>query len=156
MLSVLASMRIELEGYGGIDKGAEYWSECKLNYTGIGQKNVNRTVENMEFTPDLDGVISVGFAGSLDPEFRTGDLCIIDRVDSEREGSGFTPNPSFRKRAELALGKDLNSCKLLTLEDPVVRPEEKKELAENDYSLVDQETYWVAKAVKKNDIPFLP
>lgn len=154
MLSVLASMRVELEGYGGMDRGEEFWSECELNYTGIGQKNVNRTIKKMEFAPDLDGVISVGFAGSIDPEFRPGDLCIIDRVDSERGEASFTPNPSFRKRAELALGKDLNSCKLLTLEEPVTEPEEKKELAGNGYSLVDQETYWVAKAVKEKDLPF--
>ncbi len=154
MLSVLASMRVELEGYGGMDRGGEYWSECELNYTGIGRKNVNRKMKNMEFASDLDGVVSVGFAGSIDPEFQPGDLCIIDRVDSELSETGFTTNPSFRKRAELALSKDLKFCNLLTLEDPVAEPEEKKELAGNGYSLVDQETFWVAKAVKENDIPF--
>lgn len=154
MLSILASMKVELEGYGGIDKGAEYWSECELNYTGIGQENVDQTMDNLELTSNLDGVVSVGFAGSIDPEIDQGDLCIIDRVSSEGGEAWFKTNPDLRKRAELALGQDLNSCKLLTLEEPVAEPEEKKELAGNDYSLVDQETYWVAKSVKENDIPF--
>lgn len=154
MLSVLASMRVELEGYGGIDRGAKYWSECELNYTGIGQNNVDRTMDNLELASNLEGVVSVGFAGSIDPEIDQGDLCIIDSVDSEKGEVGFRTNPSLRKRAELALGQDLNSCKLLTLEDPLAEPEEKNELAENKYSIIDQETYWVAKAVKENDLPF--
>ncbi len=154
MLSILASMKVELEGYGGIDKGAQYWSECELNYTGIGQENVNRTMDNLELASNLEGVVSVGFAGSIDPEIDQGDLCIIDRVSSGKGEAGFKTSSDLRKRAELALGGDLNSCKLLTLEDPVAEPEEKNELAGKKYSIVDQETYWVAQAVKESDLPF--
>jgi len=154
MLSVLASMKVELEGYGGIDRGAEYWSECELNYTGIGQKNVNQTMNHLELGSNLEAVVSVGFAGSIDPEIDQGDLCIIDTVNSERGEVGFKTDPGLRKRGELALGQDLNFCKLLTLEDPVAKPEEKNELAKKKYSIIDQETYWVAKAVEENDLPF--
>jgi len=154
MLSVLASMKVELEGCGGIDRAADYWSECELNYTGIGQKNVNRTMNDLELASNLDAVVSVGFAGSIDPEIDQGDLCIIDKVNSESGETGFKTNPGLRKRGELVLDQDLNSCKLLTLEDPAASPEEKNELSGNKYSIVDQETYWVAKAVKENDLPF--
>lgn len=146
-------MKVELEGYGGIDREANYWSDCDLRYTGIGRKKVNRTVENMEFAPEVNGVVSVGFAGSIDPDFGPGDLCIIDEVFGEREEDSFETSSSLRRRAKLALDHDLNFCKLMTLEDPVTEPEEKKEMAGNSYPLVDQETYWVAKAMKERDIP---
>jgi nucleoside phosphorylase len=155
MLSVMASMRVELEGYGGIDEGENYWSECELNYTGIGRKNVRQTMENLEFTSELDGVVSVGFAGSVDPEFTTGDLCIIDSVNSAEEERGFEVDSRLRERAKLALGQDAKFCELLTLEKPASGPGEKKDLAGSSYSIIDQETYWVAKVVKENEVPFL-
>lgn len=155
MLSLLAATPVELEGFGGVDMGSDYWSGCELIYTGIGRDNVLDTMGEMDMSSGINGFLSVGFAGSIDPEFEPGDLCLIEEIESEVNGARHTSDRKFRKRAELALGKRSRTCGLLTLEEAATEPEEKRALEGKGSPIVDQETYWEAKMAEEHDLPFL-
>lgn len=155
MLSLLASTPVELEGFGGLDKKGDYWTRCELTYTGIGRDNVLETMGKMEMNSEMNGVLSVGFAGAIDPDFAPGDLCLIEEVESEKEGDRYTTDLNYRKRAELALGTDTKTCSLLTLENAATDSEEKRALEGTSFPIVDQETYWEARVAKERDLPFL-
>ncbi len=155
MLSLLAAAPVELEGFGGLDMESDYWSQCELTYTGIGRDNTLDTMSEMDMSSGIDGFLSVGFAGSIDPEFGPGDLCLVDEVESVVDGDCYTSDRQFRKRAELALGKETRTCGLLTLKEAATESEEKRALEGESSPIVDQETYWEAKTAEEHDLPFL-
>ncbi|MFP4136062.1 MAG: hypothetical protein ACLFN7_03780 [Candidatus Acetothermia bacterium] len=156
MLSVLASTRLELEGLGGgLDMESENWSQHELIFTGIGRTGVKDSLDVAELSSELEGMLSVGFAGSIDPEFTTGDLCLVEKIGSEVTEGEYRTDEEFRKRAELVLEEDTRTTGLLTLEEAVTESEDKRALEGEEYPIVDQETYWQARVARDNDIPFL-
>jgi len=156
MLTVLAAMKVELEGPFGLNKSSTYWAECDLVYTGIGRKNALETLENLKGDPEMEGILSVGFVGSIDPEVKPGDLCLVDRVQASDRKDSFFSDRDWQDRASSALEDNYRTCGLLTVEDTVSGVEEKRSLIKvKGASIVDQETYWVARAADERDLPFL-
>jgi len=154
MILVVASMEVELEGLFGLDKTPDHWEECELTYTGIGQKNVEKTLSAMEFGSDVNGLLSVGFVGSIDPAIRPGDLCLIETVASPDSLERFYSDKSFFSLAGEVLSGYRN-CQLVTLNSTASSSEEKKSFRSDDFSIIDRETYWVARKAKTEDLPFL-
>ncbi len=157
MLFVVASMEIEIEGLYGLDKSGKHWSNCDLVYTGIGRENVRKTLKSLlsKGDPAMEGILSVGFVGSIDPEVKPGDLCLADRVKSSDREGGFIPDSDWRDRAGTALEGKFRTCGLLTVEETASSVEGKRSLRAKGASVIDQETYWVAKEADERDLPFL-
>ena len=155
MLFVIASMEVEIEGLFGLDRTLDHWRKCKLSYTGIGRKNVEKTFERMDVESGVNGLLSVGFAGSVDPKVSSGQLCLVDSVRAGAEEDVRYSNREFRDRAASVLGEDCLRCDLLTVEETARTAADKKSVREAGFSIVDQESYWVAEVAHKKDIPFL-
>ncbi|MFB6291503.1 MAG: hypothetical protein ABEJ25_07260 [Candidatus Bipolaricaulia bacterium] len=155
MILVVASMEIELEGLFGLDRSPAHWEDCKLSYTGIGKKNVKQTFDNLEDSSNLDGLLSVGFVGSVDPGVKPGEICLIESVGTPGQKGRFYPDKPFWTTAQQALGGDYKSCELLTVDNTVSNSGEKRSFRIEGFSLIDRETYWVAKMADGEKIPFL-
>lgn len=155
MLLVIASMEVELEGVFGLDKSLNYWNRCKLGYTGMGRENVEKSLAEWSFWPEIEGILSVGFGGSIDPKLTPGDLCLINSVRTKTSNHQFRSDEQFQERARRALKGDFDSCYLITLEDTAQQAREKRSLENLDSSIIDQETYWIAEMANERGIPFL-
>ena len=125
MLLVVASMKVELEGLFGLDRSPEHWSECRLSYTGIGRENVVNTFDSLNLDPKPGGLLSVGFVGSVNPEVKPGDICLLDTVEAQDGRESFRPDESFQARAERELGENYRNGGLLTLDRTASRTREK-------------------------------
>lgn len=155
MILVVASMKVELEGLFGLDRSPGYWEECKLKYTGIGRENVNETFDSLEFDSVLDGLLSVGFVGSVDPDFKPGELCLIESIESENKEGRLLPDEALWTRAKKSLRGDYKTCELLTVDRTLTSTGEKCSLGTDQFSIIDRETYWVAEVAEEEAVPFL-
>ncbi|MEF8836755.1 MAG: hypothetical protein V5A87_02760 [Candidatus Bipolaricaulota bacterium] len=155
MILVVASMELELEGLFGLDRSPGYWEACELKYTGIGRRQVDKTFDSFEFDPALDGLVSVGFVGSVDPDFEPGELCLIESIESEGKEVRLQPDEALWKRAQKSLTGVYQTCELLTVDRTLRSIEEKRSLGANQFSIIDRETYWVAKIAEEEALPFL-
>ncbi|MFW6006063.1 MAG: hypothetical protein ACOC9A_01315 [Candidatus Bipolaricaulota bacterium] len=155
MLFVIASMKVELEGVFGLDRSLSHWNQCKFGYTGIGRENVEKAFSEWKFWPEAEGILSVGFVGSIDPDITPGDLCLVDKIQTSGESRQLRSEERFQKQARKAIKGDFHSCNLITLEDTAQGKREKRSLENLDSSIIDRETYWIAKMADGEDIPFL-
>lgn len=155
MILVVASMEVELEGLFGLDRSPDHWEECKLKYTGIGQENVNEMFESLKFNSTFDGLLSVGFVGSVDPKVKPGDLCLIEAVGSQRKKGRLYPDKTFWTLAQKSLRDNFRTCELLTVDRTATSIEEKRSLTSDQFSIIDRETYWVAEMANEAEVPFL-
>lgn len=148
-------MEVELEGFFGLNRSPGYWEECELKYTGIGRGHVDQTFDSFEFDPALDGLLSVGFVGSVDPDFEPGELCLIKSIESEEKEARLQPDEALWTRAKKSLMGDYQTCELLTVDRTLSSREEKRSLSANQFSIIDRETYWVAEIAEEEAVPFL-
>ena len=155
MILVVASMKVELEGLFGLDRSPGHWKDCKLEYTGIGRDNVYETLKTLELEPDLRALLSVGFGGSIDPGVKPGDLCLIEAVGSGDGKDKFYPDEGFTSLARSSLDGNFTDCGLLTVGSTATEPEEKRSLGSDEFSIIDRETYWIAKLADEKNVPFL-
>ncbi len=155
MILVVASMEVELEGLFGLDTSPAYWEECELKFTGIGREHVTGTFDSFKFDPDLDGLLSVGFGGSVDSGVKPGDLCLIEAVGSDERENKFYPDKAFWTVAQESLRESFRTCELLTVGRTVMNTEGKRSLASDEFSIIDRETYWVAEIADREEVPFL-
>jgi len=155
MILVVAAMKVEIEGIFGLDRSPDHWEECKLKYTGIGRDNVNETFDSLEYGPDLEGLLSVGFVGSVDPRVKPGDLCLIEAVGTPRRSELFYPDKELLALAKRYLKADVTASRLLTLDRTATNKEDKQSLGKDEFSIIDRETYWVSEIADREDIPFL-
>lgn len=155
MILVVASMEVELEGFLGVDKTPDYWEECKLTYTGIGRKNVDETFDSLELSSNLDGLLAVGFGGSVDPSLEPGELCLVESVASTGGTNKFCPNEDLLALARKNLSEDYRSCQLLTVDKTLSGVDEKRSLRSESCSIIDRETYWIAEIAAEKSVPFV-
>ncbi len=129
-------------------------SGYEISYTGMGKDMVTEKSKEWTDTSRLDGIMSVGFAGSIDPDLGFGETCLVESVG--------TPEGERRYEADdrllglLLEEKAMRVADLLTLEEAASTVEEKVKLA-NEYSaqMIDQETYWWAEFAELEDLPFV-
>lgn len=155
MILVVASMEVEIEGLFGLDKPSDHWEECKLRYTGIGRENVNEAFNSFEFDSTLEGLLSVGFVGSVDPDFKPGDLCLIEAVGAQQKEGWLYPDQTLCTAARKSLDGSFRTSELLTVDRTATSAEEKDSLSSGQFSIIDRETYWVAKKADEEEVPFL-
>lgn len=148
-------MEVELEGFFGLDRSPGYWEDCELKYTGIGREQVDQTFDSIEFNPAMDGLLSVGFAGSVNTDFEPGELCLIESIKSEGKEDRLQPDEALWARAKKSLTGDYQTCELLTVDRTLRSTEEKLSLYSKQFSIIDRETYWVAKIAEEEALPFL-
>lgn len=127
--------------------------------SGVGrQRAEDATLQVIDrFQPET--LISIGYAGAVQPKLNVGDLVIADSIIEEKENGNYSPDSDWLVRA-----KDVscpNGVKavvggLLTVDKVIHDPLSKQEIGKN-YSVqaVEMETSAIAKVAEEKDVPFL-
>ena len=131
---------------------------------GAGPKLAGQAVDVAKKNEELDGLVSTGFCGALDPALQPGDIFVATEVVSGSTGmgpradawgchpvpprlwSGVTPNVSE--------GTSYQTGKLLSIDRVVSTAAEKAELRKTGAGAVEMEAAAVAARAKEWNIPF--
>jgi adenosylhomocysteine nucleosidase len=134
--------------------------------TGIGKKNAVASLTSVAERFPLRMILSIGYAGGLDPDLDVGDLLIADIIleaaGNPSQGPFLTSwaiDPALVARA-MALPVRQNAKaargRLLTVEQVVTHPELKQKLYEQTGALaVDMESSALVDLAQERQIPFL-
>jgi adenosylhomocysteine nucleosidase len=104
-------------------------------------------------------LVSIGYAGAVQPELNVGDLVIADTIIEENKKGKYSPDSDWLNRA-----KDVPCLEgfkavvggLLTVDNVIHNSLSKQKLGKN-YSVqaVEMETSAIAKVAEENDVPLL-
>ncbi len=122
--------------------------------TGAGSQASGRAAEDVIALHHPAWVISAGFAAALRPELQRGHILMADQV-SDPQGSalavGFRIEPQV-----IAAMRHLHVGRLLTVQQPVRTPKDRRELGEQfDALAADMETLAVAQTCSRHKVRFL-
>lgn len=149
----------EARGPAGLAPGA------LLAVSGIGRAAAEATTTELLEWWSPTAVISLGFGGGLAEGPRTGDLVVAERtlgMDRENGGprlSAVPSDPDLVERATAvldALGLPHRVGDVLTVEEPVLLPEDKQRLGALTGALAaEMEGFWVGALCREAGVPFL-
>ncbi|OGP17574.1 MAG: hypothetical protein A3I75_08185 [Deltaproteobacteria bacterium RIFCSPLOWO2_02_FULL_50_16] len=131
-----------------------------LSYSEIGKGAAERHVQCLIKNFPITHMIAIGFAGSMVPQYNTGDLIIAPAVKSDDNGSPpLSCHEALIHWAETqSQGRKLKFRKgnLLTVREPLLTVHEKM-MAHRQYdcTAVDMESAAIARIAHDNKIPFL-
>jgi adenosylhomocysteine nucleosidase len=178
MIALTAATKEEIDGVGrhiarkerllhnGLWQGEYGSKKVLLMQTGIGKDRVEQSAYPILESYPLTALISLGFAGALKPELRTGEIVLCTKVHHLDNGQGeatkgapHSPNEDLLQRA----GEVSASCGLswlngssVTIMKPAYHTQEKIKLSKMAQAEVcEMEDYWLAQAAGKKQIPFL-
>lgn len=134
--------------------------------SGIGKPRARSALSQVCDQFPLSLALSIGYAGGLDPALRAGDLVVADSVlELEPASSKGNSAPvsevsldaSLVDRAmQLRPGVKTHRGKLITVDEAVCKPEDKRALARRCSALaVEMETAALLRLAKEKNLPFL-
>jgi adenosylhomocysteine nucleosidase len=132
------------------------WQQLPLRIveTGVGTERAAAAFEELRQRGEVLWIVSAGFAGSLVPELKRGDILMADSIvgqDGAALDVGFRIDPQV-----VAANPHLHVGKLLTVDHLVTRQEERQQLASRyDAVACDMESFAIADACRRNHIRFL-
>ncbi len=127
--------------------------------SGVGRQRAEDATHQVidRFKPGV--LISIGYAGAVQPELNVGDMVIADTIIEEKDEGEYSPDSDWFNRA-----KDISCSEgfiavvggLLTVDNVIHDSLSKKELGEN-YSVqaVEMETSAIAKVAEEKEVPLL-
>jgi len=125
--------------------------------TGMGRDRARRALVEVAEKWDLKEVISIGYAGALDPSLEVGDLVVADLVIELDSSRPQNDTKTFSLEKEIFNpATDVHKRILLTVDRVAATPQEKKKLKEQ-YSAVavDMETSALAEEAQTRDLAFV-
>ena len=129
--------------------------------SGTGKARAIRGVEALLQSPNAPSyILSVGFAGALREELRTGDLVLSRRLYATGEEEAVEPDGALLELAQETLEAQGNPrhfvADSLTVGAPVCTASEKKALAATTSAwIANMEDYWVGSLAARHGVPFL-
>lgn len=127
--------------------------------SGVGQQRAeDATLQVIDrFQPST--LISIGYAGAVQPELNVGDLVIANSIIEEKEKGEYSPDSDWLSRAKnipCLDGFKVVVGGLLTVDNVIHDSPSKQELGKN-YSVqaVEMETSAIAKVAEEKDVPLL-
>ena len=156
MLLVVAPTKRELVGLL-----LAHPQQVTVAVTGLGQGPATASMQALLQTSLPEGVISLGFAGGVDSDLRSGDLVLCTQTLAQEPGNGaWTSCKGDRRLLEQASEAlaDLphREGALLTVAAPLLSPREKTQAFQvTAAAVVDMEGHWMAVACGQAGVPFL-
>jgi nucleoside phosphorylase len=102
-------------------------------------------------------LLSVGFAGALSPDLRTGDLVVSTEAAVQPASKPASLSASLGNEAFKALalaGMRVTTGSILTVPRPLMSKDEKQRYGKTTgAAVVDMETYWIAEEADRADVP---
>lgn len=134
--------------------------------SGVGRQRAVTALQQVCDRYPLAQVISMGFAGGLDPALQVGDLLIADTItkaapsdDGAAVSESIAIPTALVNQAMVVAGPEGVAAYqggLVTVDEVVSQPEDKKRLGQTHRALgVDMETFDLAKEAERRDLPFL-
>ena len=134
--------------------------------TGIGKKNAVASLLSVMDRFPLRMILSIGYAGGLDPDLDVGDLLIADKIldvvsqpSDAPSSASWTIDPDLVDRVmAVPVGQKAKAKRgtLLTVDQVVAHPEEKQKLYDQSGAMaVDMETSVLVQLAQEKAIPFL-
>ncbi len=119
--------------------------------SGMGCDRARRALAEMAKKFELEQVISIGYAGALDPALKVGELVVADQVVYYETMKNYSLDKEL-----LSMMPEARRGTLLTVDSLAAKPQEKKALREK-YSAVavDMETSALAEKAQARNIPFI-
>ena len=102
-------------------------------------------------------LVSLGFAGGLDPDLRLGDLVVASTYRRGR-GEAVGDHDIAARAADLLAGRGISAVtgEVLTADEPLLTPDSKhRARAGGDHLVVDMEGYWIAGAAQARGVPHI-
>ncbi|MBN2542328.1 5'-methylthioadenosine/S-adenosylhomocysteine nucleosidase [bacterium] len=132
-------------------------STVLTTYGGLGYRILRRIKEGID-NFDIDRIVHIGSAGSLNPELKVGSVVLAKDVliKSERIAMDFNNFEELDFEDRISNSIHLVPGRILTLKTPVFSKAKAEELhKEYGADCVDMESYYVAKFCKGKEIPCL-
>lgn len=127
--------------------------------TGVGPQKTSRRLEEIEEAHNLRCVLSIGCAGALSSEIRTGDVMISEKMIAAGGDRAYHASPMLIEAAEgccKRLGLRFHLGDAVSTPGVVATTQEKRDLAAKYGALaVDMESAQVAAWAEKSGIPML-
>ncbi|HJL72245.1 MAG TPA: hypothetical protein QGI40_00145, partial [Nitrospinaceae bacterium] len=134
-------------GQADVWKGNWEGTDIALVRTGVGKDCALNGLKEVLKLVNPSLILSIGYAGGLDSKLKVGDIVIADRVLEDThssQGTGYTIDPDWLSRVEALTPPDgvtLHRGPLVTVEEPAVNPDSKRELGKRHRAIaVDMET----------------
>ncbi|MFQ5671865.1 MAG: hypothetical protein ACE5G9_02130 [Nitrospinales bacterium] len=175
MLCIVAALKEEAVGIKGLmtiddspplSPGRAFTGSCRgravlLLLSGMGKQRAGEALTLACERFPLSAVVSIGYAGGLCPTLQEADLVFADKVF---ESAAAPENQQSLQTSETLLERAVTLCPdipshrggLLTVDEAVCKPEEKRDLG-NRYPVlaVDMETAGLLTVALKHGLPFL-
>jgi adenosylhomocysteine nucleosidase len=152
MILITAALECELRPFRRLAP-----SDVALLPTGIGRGAVERALSAFlaEHRPQIELLISCGFAGGLVPGLRPGELVLAERL--LWAGREIKVERELLLQASQALEPlEARHGPILTVTEPIRDVEEKARLGRDSGALVvEMEAFWAAKIAQDHRVPFL-
>lgn len=123
---------------------------------GVGRVAGQRAATLLDAEP-AGVLVSLGFAGGLDPSLRPGDLVVASAYHRHDGEAVDDPGPAAHASAVLAgCGVAVSAGVVLTVDEPLLTPGSKRRArAGSDGLVVDMEGFWVAAAAEARGVPHI-
>jgi len=149
-------------GQADVWKGNWEGTDIALMRTGVGKDCALNGLKEVLKLVNPSLILSIGYAGGLDSKLKVGDIVIADRVLEDThssQGTGYTIGPDWLFRVEALTPPDgvtLHRGPLVTVEEPAVNPDSKRELGKRHGAIaVDMETSVLIAHATEENIPLL-
>ena len=149
-LLTIAPTRRELGGLGAGHRGA------RAGVVGIGRAAGSRLNMLLEEAP-FQLLVSLGYAGALDPHLRTGDL-VVGNAYLQGANPSISGGPLATRAAILLResGLSVQEGPVLTVDEPLLSPRAKRRAHHGSGALVvDMEGRWIAEAAADKGVPLI-
>ena len=149
-LLAVAPTRREL---GGLDSGHE---GTRASVVGIGREAGGRLTRLLEEAP-CRLLVSLGYAGALDPHLRPGDL-VVGNAYLHGADPPVSSVPLGTRAAVLLResGLSVREGPVLTVDEPLLSPRAKRRALHGSGALVvDMEGRWIAEAAQRKEVPLI-
>lgn len=175
-ICILGALREEINGIrramsveeqfkaGRADVWMGNWAGVRIALvrTGVGKDCALNALEEVLNRVNPSIILSIGYAGGLDPKLKVGDIVVADRVLEDTQsnrGIGYTIGSDLLSHVEALPPPDgvtLHRGPLVTVDEPVTDPESKRALGTRHGAIaVDMETSVLIARATGEQIPFL-
>jgi adenosylhomocysteine nucleosidase len=172
MLAVFGALEEEISGLrtsmvienidtmdgGRVYRGTYKGRHLLLVNSGVGKRRALSACRSVIDRYPVTAIVSLGFAGALKPDCKTGDMFVCSSMV-------YAENPSaVRHQTDSRLLSIAQTCELkclysgvgVTSNRLVSSPSAKRNLREaSEADIVDMESYWIAQIARENGIPFI-
>ncbi len=123
---------------------------------GVGRVAGQRTATLLDAEPAAV-LVSLGFAGGLDPKLRPGDLVVASSYRNQHGATAGDHGTAARTAAVLGdRGIAVSTGAVLTVDEPLLTPGSKQQARDGSGGLVvDMEGFWVAIAAEVRGVPHI-